>query len=277
MRKILTFFFLLFSVPSFAQVLNITTSGTHTLSSNLVSTTTVVSINVDNVVLDLNGFTIRCNPLDPFTAITIGVSTNGHSNIVIKRGSITGCFFGIHGSYNNSLILEDLNLSANTYIGANLGYGQNNIVRRVTCANISGYTAEAYAICINGIGSNGVVEDSTFTDIYKQAGSSGVGEGVAILVEANAINVQLRRNNIRNNTVTQNTIGIWGATGSSATVSYSTICGFNNSIMNIIDGGNNTFSPSVCTPSSGTKFFKICELEGSTLVCYEGTLTKPLE
>lgn len=260
-----------------AQALTITAPGTYTLVADLsASSGAVVAINADAVVLNLNGKTLRCTPSIPASAVTFGVLMGARTSVTIKNGTITGCFFGVNASYSTGIVLEDVTLSGNTYIGANLAYGVSNVVRRVTCASIGGYTVEAYAICINGIGDYGLVEDSTFTNLYKQAGTTTVGEGVGLLIEQGAEYVIARRNTFTNAELKPNTIGIWSANGGSITVSNSTFTRLTKAMAGtgFTDGGGNviamdTTPPPTSPPPATGKWFRVCV---STTECYEGLL-----
>jgi len=234
-----------------AQALSINSPGTYTLTRDYSHDMTVVQINVSDVVLNLNGHTLRCTSANSATASPFGIAMASQARITVRNGAITGCFFGISGGYADSYTLEDLDLSGNTYIGANLGYGHGHIVRRVTCRNIGGYTAEAYAICINGIGVNGVVEDSTFENLYKQAGATGIGEGVGVVIDASATGVQLRRNTLRNAEIRSDTIGFWSAVGSTTTMANNTITNFKLAVWGFgLTMTGNDIELSVDTPNS---------------------------
>ncbi len=256
-------------------MLSITSPGTHTLTSDVVTSGMIaVAIEVDNVVLNLNGHAIRCAPSNPASAVTFGVSASGRTNIKIRGGAITGAMFGVHAGYGTGILLEDLSLDGNTYIGANLGWGEGNIVRRCTFRHITGYSLEAYAIAINGIGDYGLIEDCTFVNLYKQPAASGVGEGVGILVDAGGEHILARRNTFTNAELTPNTIAIWSANGGSITVSQSTFTRFTATMVGtgFTDGGGNVIggaAPPAPSPEPITgKLFRVC-VEG---VCYEGTL-----
>lgn len=230
----------------------ITTPGLHTLTDDVVSTgLTAIEIRADNVRLNLNGHTVRCQPSDPATAHTTAIAVHGHVAI-IEGGLVTGAMFGVynHGG-RDSTFLVDLDISGNTYVGANLAYGRGCTVRRVTCKNIGGYRTEAYAIGINGIGHDGAVEHCLFGDIYRQSGVSGVGEGVAILVEDGAQNVKIDNNQIRNGTLEQNTIGVWGAVRTTGRISRNTFANIWTPIANMgamVDAGDNTSTTNVPPP-----------------------------
>jgi hypothetical protein len=87
----------------------ITQPGSYQLVSTLTSSgpeDDVIHIDTDNVTIDLNGFTI-------FPGLHAGGITSsqfpGHSNLVIKNGSITGGFESISAGANSTI--RDVNLA----------------------------------------------------------------------------------------------------------------------------------------------------------------------
>lgn len=214
--------------------------GTYTFANDITAPdVNGLVVLASDVIIDLNGFTLSSAP---GVAQTIGVSIAQYAHRVqVTGGLITGFTFGVHNNGSTSTFLVDLDLSRNLYVGANLGGGWASTVRRVTCRQIGGYSAEAYAVAINGIGSEGVVEDSIFEDLYRQSGVSGVGEGVAVLVGAGEANVKVRRNQMRNSRVEPNTIGVFGAEGATGLISDNLFHNLSAAIManpNLIQSGN---------------------------------------
>ena len=137
---------LLVAAPAAAQNVTISSAGSYTLGQDSVSWGVYnIYINASDVVLDLNGKKVICAPSNPATAVTIGIYVVSKSRITIKNGSIIGCMFGINGSYSTQLTLDGVDMSDNTYIGANLAYGSGNVVRQSKFNSIVGYVSEAYA------------------------------------------------------------------------------------------------------------------------------------
>lgn len=229
-----------------AQNYSYDTPGTYFLPANSTSISMFnINITANDVTLDLNGKVVRCNPSSPATEVTFGIYAPERARVKIRNGSITGCFFGIHAGYGSQITIENVDFTGNTYIGANLGGGTGgNIVRGSTFAAIAGYTVEAYAIGVNGIGSGGVVENNTFRNLYRQPNAGGTGEGVGVLVEANATNVTIRNNTFINDSVAPNTIGIWFASGTTGDVRNNTIKNFKNGIQGAgnVTVAQNTFT-----------------------------------
>jgi hypothetical protein len=113
----------------------ISQSGSYRLSSNLTVTTvgtSAIVINADNVVLDLNGFTVAglagSGPGN-------GIFGFGHQNITVKNGVVTGWNLGIRLIANGDVnaLVEEVHASNNNF-GISVGDG---IVRRCTATGNS--------------------------------------------------------------------------------------------------------------------------------------------
>jgi hypothetical protein len=293
--------------PSSAQPLIYSSPGSYRLPTNVDSADVIaVWVVTSNVSLDLGGRTIRCLASDSVT--TFGIYASAVSNLTIRNGRIENCAYGVYADSSVGVTIEDVDFSGTGYIGAHLAWGAGNIVRRCIFAGIAGYTLEAYAIGINGVGDNSVIEHNQFRSLYKQPGATTVGEGVGILVEADATGVTIRDNVFTNTTLAQHTIGIWIAGGATASVTGSLFTNWQYAIAAVgsvaatgntftltgvlapgaaisAAGGladNNTFG-GYSTPMSGTiidrgntsvpgpaRWFRVCAGDANT--CYEGLL-----
>lgn len=104
--------------------LTVSEPGTYRLSEDVVVTdanTTAIEINVDNVTIDMNGFSIRgpgtCTP-PPVSCAPRGTGNGIHAvtrgNIVVKNGGIYG--MGNVGIYleTNSVHIDNMRLSGNS-------------------------------------------------------------------------------------------------------------------------------------------------------------------
>jgi nitrous oxidase accessory protein NosD len=237
--------FLAISTAAEAQVVLVSSPGSYTLASDSLSGDGInIWIAANNVTLNLNGMTVRCMPVDPGTANTVGIHAQAVSNVTIRNGRITGCRFGVLASYASNITLEDVDFTGNTYIAAHLAGGSNHRVRRCTFAGISGFTAESYAIGINGIGSHAIIEDNHFVDLYRQRGGTSVGEGVGVLVEGGATGLVIQRNRFENHRREQMTMGVWLASGSQATVTDNVFANVMAGVasMGHLTATSNTFS-----------------------------------
>jgi len=68
----------------------VNSSGSYYLTGNLTSSGNGITVNADNVVIDLNGFTITGNNTND------GIYMNGRSNIEVKNGTVKGFDTGIN-------------------------------------------------------------------------------------------------------------------------------------------------------------------------------------
>jgi len=150
----------------------ITVSGSYKLSSNLsVTTVTVdaIDINADNVVLDLNGFSITsvdttCTPSTSGPNCQ-GVGGNGirsisGTNVTVRNGSVTGFSFGALLAGIGNLV-EEMHFSGNS-IGIEVHGG---IVRRSTAMNNSlGILSFQSNLSENAINHNGTGLEANATN-----------------------------------------------------------------------------------------------------------------
>lgn len=117
----------------------ITQSGSYYITGNLTAAGTGITVNADNVTIDLMGYRI----IGPGTGTNYGIHANGYSNVEVRNGTLTN--FGYHGVYlqygNNHRVIE-VRAVGNGYIGMSLpGYG--NLVKDCTVSDngSSGLTA----------------------------------------------------------------------------------------------------------------------------------------
>lgn len=138
----------------------ITTSGVYCLTKNLpflvsgtpVTSGNAITINADDVVLDLNGHVLS-NDAAGNTTTTHGIEAVGRSNVVVKNGIVRGFQYGINiqgGGENN--VVDNINADANLII-AIINDASHGIVshNRVTNTGNSSFASEfAYGICATG-------------------------------------------------------------------------------------------------------------------------------
>jgi hypothetical protein len=153
---------ILFSLPAFAvdgvTLINqatvaatggfpykITQPGSYKLSGNLVVPANLdgIDINVSNVTIDLNGFTISgtvtCSAIGIISISCTNVTTvkgifAAADNIIVRNGSLVGFGWGMQLSGKNNLV-EEIIASGNGYTGLNVSFG---VVRR-NIASQNGY------------------------------------------------------------------------------------------------------------------------------------------
>jgi len=166
----------------------IAAAGNWCLQGNLSTAAAVVSgaaitINADNVTLDLNGFTL--SPLATAPTLTlVGVSAAGRRNVIVKNGTIRGFYKGVSitGAGSGHLV-EGILSDANTFAGIWVE-GAGASVRNSRILNTTGTTAPAnaphsdcFGIRVSGAGSRVSNNDVTATV------GMGTGQGQAIYLD----------------------------------------------------------------------------------------------
>ncbi len=129
----------------------VTINSTYTLTQNLASNDTCITIGNDSMVLDCAGYSIFYNANG--TDAEFGIASTGHSNITIKNCNIrdtnsTGNNgFGINFSYGNDSIITNTNITTN---GSQFSNGMN-IVRDSNRNTITNSTIMTFGINSYGI------------------------------------------------------------------------------------------------------------------------------
>lgn len=214
----------------------ITTSGEYYLASNRTSTGTYnIKVEASNVDLNLNGKIVQYSG-GSTTDLSIGVNVApGKDNVRVRNGAILGSQFGINAGEVDYLKVEEIDFTGVRYCGVSINPASiAALVRRCKFANIAGWTAAAYAIGVNGVGINSIVEFNTFKEIYRQAGADSglVGEGCAVLVSAGATGAVIRQNWFDNGDIREERdIAIWIASGGSASVYWNTMTNFGRGVI----------------------------------------------
>lgn len=144
----------------------ISTPGSYCLNANLFTTTATdpaITIQADNVLLDLNGFTITSGFFPPHE----GILCAGRG-VTIRNGTLKGFAeaIKIYGSFG---VIENTRILDSYYIGINVYFSTGAIVRNNQVANTTGTSAvgggSVYAISVSGsantIFGNDVVDTQT--------------------------------------------------------------------------------------------------------------------
>jgi hypothetical protein len=219
----------------------ITEPGRYRLASDFAHLTKGIEIVADDVDLDLGGHVVRCGQSDERrpSAVTTGVLVYG-KRVSIHNGAVTGFWRGIHADGADALVVHDVDLSGNTYIGLSVS-GTGVRIFGNTFADIGGYRLEAYAVGINALTTKGWIYGNVFRNIYRQENSDPqlMGEGVAVLLGTGARDNFVRNNWIDNDEVRRDTIGIWGGRGGKARISQNCVTNFRRAIC----GGTYVGSP----------------------------------
>jgi hypothetical protein len=167
--------------------IHITQPGSYKLSENLIvpdANTTVIVIDTDNVTIDLDGFSITGPVVCSGTSCSgssfyaRGIEDPGHSDIVVRNGTIQG--MGGHGIAfeGNSLLVENMRIRSNGYGGMLLA-GTNAIVRHNNIAQHCG--SNAMEIQVDGF----LISDNVLTGCGP--GHTGAGVSVPILGGAGSV------------------------------------------------------------------------------------------
>jgi hypothetical protein len=190
------FLSLFFSYPARAETTNctaitslpytITTQGIYCLTGHLstgITAGNAITINTNNVVLDLNGYKIGGLAAGPGTNAN-GIYAEQRQNIIIKNGTVRGFYAGINLYDASPLttsqghIIEDIRADMNTHTGIGVS-GRGNIIRNNQVVDTGGApgggNVNAYGIHIVGPG-NRVINN----DVYetKEQGIGGKANGI---------------------------------------------------------------------------------------------------
>ena len=191
----------------------ISAQGSYCLDRNLSTNSlsgAAITINVDFVVLDLNGFKVGGGGAGLGTQ-TSGVFSQNHKNITVKNGNIRGFLRAVYlkdtsGTFTSSQghLVEDIRADQNTYAGI-VVEGRGNVVRNnqvvdTTGTTVFGANSDTFGVVVNGPGSRVINNDSTET--------VGVGTGIAYGIQlASADGAVVENNRVGNSSL---------ATGSTA-------------------------------------------------------------
>lgn len=184
---------------------NITTEGYYEIQQNFTCNISngnaAISINCNNVVLNLNNYSIK--NIAGNNTNSYGISAFDYKNIKIINGTIQGFLYGVYLSdLEGSVIfldggghwIENLNVSNNFFRGIR-AEGNNNLVINNKISNIGGtsFYENAYAFGIEQIGSNAIIKNNYISECRGTSTGEGVGISLSwktggCVVEDNIIN-----------------------------------------------------------------------------------------
>jgi hypothetical protein len=177
----------------------ISTQGIYCLKGNLatnLASGNAITITVNNVTIDLNGFKLGNLAAGAGTQAT-GIRANEKKNITIRYGTIRGFSNGIYLSdslpytASSGHLIEDIRADGNTYVGFDIR-GTGNIVRNNQVVSTGGSTVlfGAWGIFMAGPGARAINND--ITDITAQGNERSYGIAVSnsddTFLEGNRIN-----------------------------------------------------------------------------------------
>jgi hypothetical protein len=191
----------------------ITQPGCYCFATNMstaLSSGNAITIESDNVLVDLDGYTLDNRNAGNSTAAN-GVYVNNRSNVVVRNGSIRGFYVGVFMSTTSSsglggwlaenLIVADSKRSGILFSGSYGGVVRQNAING-TQGLVAYDTIDTQAIYIFG-GSNVWVIDNTVVGTTAKSGFWAR----SIAVE-NAPNTVVEHNRISNGALTSNSYGI---------------------------------------------------------------------
>ena len=172
------------AIPSLPYT--ISTQGIYCLKSNLSTSITAgnaITINTNNVVIDLNGFKIGGLGAGPLTT-AYGIYAFGRQNITIRNGTVRGFRHGItlgdESPFTTSQghIIEDIRADLNVFSGMEIT-GRGNIIRNNQVITTVAFVAsEAHGIVVTGPG-NRVLNN----DVYETRKTGAVGDAMGIYLQ----------------------------------------------------------------------------------------------
>jgi parallel beta-helix repeat protein len=171
----------------------ISTPGIYCFTGNLETSMTsgkAITINVNNVVIDLNGRKLGNGAAGSGTSAT-GIYADQRKNITIKNGTIRGFYMGIalddESPYTASQghLIEDIRADMNTTFGI-LIEGRGNIIRNNQVVDTGGSTAPwTYGIVSRGPGGRVLNNDVYETKEYSTGDAYGIhiygGDGSVVM------------------------------------------------------------------------------------------------
>ena len=186
----------------------INNAGVYCLHGNLTTASPTgvgITVNADNVVIDLNGHVLSNNGAGATTQ-AIGISTLNHRDVTVKNGTIRlfqQCVVldeATTPTQNRTHLVEDLNVENCRFVGIRVE-GQSSTVRRNVVRDTGGgLSLNGEAIAVNGQGSQ--VLDNLVHHV--------IGSGSAVGISVSGLDMM-----VVNNRVSGADVGIIFESGSS--------------------------------------------------------------
>lgn len=178
----------------------ITAAGNYCLVESVVGRG--LTIDADDVVLDLRGFSIindgtATQPMDASGKVA-GVLSRNRNNITVRNGTIRGFDYGVHLGFpagvRGTLLVEDLLVLNSRSVGISALVYETAIIRNNTVSGVSGNTARGIGIRGRGDAYNGdlnlsdvSIEGNRVSNVRGAAGNFGnLVFGILIEDSANA-------------------------------------------------------------------------------------------
>ncbi len=170
------------SVPT-----SITSSGVYCFKRNIgtnISAGVAIDVQVNNVVIDLNGFVLGGLSAGPGTNAT-AIRSSGRRNLTVRNGTIRGFFIGIDNLNANSSghLYEDLLLDSNRVAGIRL-LGEDHEVANNRIVNTGNSTASNTATGILTVNlSNSLITGNLVSGLVFANFATGIDLGFGSAVE----------------------------------------------------------------------------------------------
>ena len=150
--------------PSLAAVIpklpyTITKPGQYTLLKNLrySGSEYAITVNCDDVTIDLRGFTIEGDAAVKVTSQTAGIVAFNRKNITVRNGTIRHFFRGVYFEGDDSAgghLVENVRVDQSAFLGIQVK-GQHSVVRSnriTTVGSATGISTIRYGIFVEGSG-----------------------------------------------------------------------------------------------------------------------------
>jgi parallel beta-helix repeat protein len=160
----------------------ISVPGIYCLTGNLETDMTsgsAITINVNNVVIDLNGRKLGGGSAGAGTNAN-GIFANNRKNITIKNGTIRGFKTGVFlndtaaNTISQGHIIQDIRADMNTHEGMYIA-GRGNIIRNNQVVDTGGSTTTNYAYGITAVGPGSRVLNNDVYETKEQSTASASG------------------------------------------------------------------------------------------------------
>jgi hypothetical protein len=188
--------------PITAVPMTITAQGVYCFKQHVatnMSTGVAIQVNVNNVILDLNGYKLQGATIRSATQ-ALGIASNGHRNITIKNGTVRGFAAAIFLLGGGGNVVEDMRVDFNTLVGMNItGVGniiRNNVVLATGASTLNANT-NTHGLLLTG--SLHRVLNNEVLDTMP----SGTGFGVGISIGAPSEGIVVEGNRVSNASLPQ--------------------------------------------------------------------------
>ncbi len=157
----------------------ITAQGIYCLKGNLVTniaTGNAITIDVNNVTIDLNGWKLGGAAGGPGTFAN-GISASGVKNIIVRNGTVRGFYRGVilgGSSGSSGHIIEDILADSNRLAGIQVE-GNNVTIRNNKITDTGDSAADGVAFGISVLPSIGVdIVDNLISEVSETGSVSGI-------------------------------------------------------------------------------------------------------